>query len=40
MQIPLNVEPGDYELILTVRDETTGELRELVEPFRVVTQGS
>ena len=36
MQIPLNVEPGDYELILTVRDETTGELRELVEPFQVV----
>jgi VWFA-related protein len=36
MQVPLNVDPGDYELVLTVRDELAGQSRELVEPFSVV----
>jgi hypothetical protein len=35
MQVPLNVDPGDYELVLTVRDEVKGERTELVEPFTV-----
>jgi VWFA-related protein len=39
MQIPLDVEPGDYELVLTVSDELTGKRRELLEPFRVTPAG-
>jgi VWFA-related protein len=39
IQIPLAVTPpGDYELVLTVRDEVSGESRELVEPFSVVAR--
>jgi VWFA-related protein len=38
IQIPLaGTSPGDYELVLTVVDEITGETRELVEPFSVTT---
>jgi VWFA-related protein len=37
MQIPLNVGPGDYELVLTVNDDLTGKTQEVREPFRVVT---
>jgi len=33
MQIPLNVDPGDYELDLTVRDEVSGKTVEVKEPF-------
>jgi VWFA-related protein len=34
LQIPLaNVGPGDYELVVTVRDQASGESRELDEPF-------
>jgi VWFA-related protein len=36
MQIPLDLDPGDYELVLTVRDEVAGLTQELVEPFAVV----
>jgi VWFA-related protein len=37
IQIPLADAPrGDYELLLTVRDEVSGQRRELVEPFSVV----
>jgi hypothetical protein len=37
IQIPLaGAAPGDYELVLTVRDEVSGQRRELVEPFSVV----
>jgi VWFA-related protein len=36
MQIPLNLDPGDYELVLDVRDEVSRDSLELVEPFRVV----
>ena len=35
MQVPLNLDPGDYELVLTVRDELQGDKAELVEPFTV-----
>jgi VWFA-related protein len=36
LQIPLAATPpGDYELVLAIRDEITGESRELVEPFSV-----
>jgi VWFA-related protein len=35
MQIPLDVDPGDYELVLSVKDEVAGKTQELVEPFRV-----
>jgi hypothetical protein len=37
MQVPLNLDPGDYELVLTVRDDIAGASQELVEPFAVVT---
>jgi VWFA-related protein len=37
MQIPLNVSPGDYELVLTVSDDLTGQSHEVREPFRVVS---
>ncbi|HVQ28339.1 MAG TPA: VWA domain-containing protein, partial [Vicinamibacteria bacterium] len=36
MQVPLNLDPGDYELVLTVRDDIAGVSQELVEPFAVV----
>ena len=29
-------QPGDYEIVMTVRDELSGQTVELVEPFRVV----
>jgi hypothetical protein len=36
IQIPLaGTPPGDYELVMRVRDEITGESRELSEPFSV-----
>jgi VWFA-related protein len=36
VQIPLRSEPpGDYELVLTVTDELSGESREQVEPFSI-----
>jgi VWFA-related protein len=36
IQIPLaGAPPGEYELVLSVRDEVTGQARELVEPFSV-----
>lgn len=35
LQIPMNVDSGAFELVLTVRDEITGATRELVEPFVV-----
>jgi hypothetical protein len=36
IQIPLGgTAPGDYELVLTVSDEISGQTRELVEPFSV-----
>jgi hypothetical protein len=39
VQVPLGTTPpGDYELVLTVKDELTGESRELVEPFSVEEQ--
>jgi VWFA-related protein len=33
VQIPLNVSPGDYELVLDVRDDVAGKQAEVVEPF-------
>ena len=37
IQIPLAGRPvGDYELVVTVSDELSGETRELVEPFAIV----
>jgi VWFA-related protein len=33
MAIPLNVEPGEYELVLTVRDTLADRTLEAVEPF-------
>jgi VWFA-related protein len=33
LQIPLNVEPGEYELRLTVRDDVVGRTVEVAEPF-------
>jgi VWFA-related protein len=39
MQIPLDVEPGDYELVLDVKDDLADKSQELVEPFRVVAPG-
>jgi hypothetical protein len=36
LQIPLEgVDPGDYELVLSVRDEIAGGASEVIEPFRV-----
>lgn len=37
VQIPLGTTtpPGDYELVLSVKDDLTGESQELVEPFSV-----
>jgi hypothetical protein len=35
LQLPLNVDPGPYELVLTVRDDIQGIHAELVEPFTV-----
>ena len=36
IQIPLaGTAAGDYELVLTVRDEVAGEEREVVEPFSI-----
>src|SRR5262249_21771972 len=40
MQIPLDVEPGDYELVLNVTDDVTAKTRELVEPFRVTSRSA
>ena len=37
MQVPLNLDPGDYELVLTVRDEIAGVSQDLVEPFSVLS---
>lgn len=37
MQVPLNLDPGDYELVLRVRDEIAGTAQELIEPFVVVS---
>jgi hypothetical protein len=36
MQVPLNLDPGGYELVLTVRDEVAGQSREIVEAFDVL----
>ena len=33
LQIPLNLEPGRYELALTVRDDVSGRTVEVAEPF-------
>jgi hypothetical protein len=33
MAIPLNVEPGEYELVLSVRDTVADRTLEAVEPF-------
>ncbi len=34
--IPLDgVTPGDYELVLKVRDDLAGRSQELVEPFQI-----
>ena len=37
MQVPLNLDPGDYELVLTVKDEISGTSLDLLEPFSVVS---
>jgi hypothetical protein len=38
VEIPLNgVAPGEYELVLTARDEATGETQERIEPLSVVS---
>jgi VWFA-related protein len=40
IQIPLAGRPvGEYELVLTVSDELSGETRELVEPFAIAETG-
>jgi hypothetical protein len=39
--IPLDgVTPGDYDLVLTVRDEIAAKSLELVEPFRVTSSSA
>jgi VWFA-related protein len=35
-----NLQPGDYELVLTVTDELRGQIKELREPFTVVEDAS
>jgi hypothetical protein len=41
LQIPLEgVDPGGYELVLTVRDEITGRAEEVREPFTLAGQGT
>ncbi len=36
LQIPLEgAQPGDYELVLTVQDEITGRVLEVMEPFEI-----
>ena len=41
LQIPLEgMGPGDYELVLTVKDEVSGMLQELREPFTLAAQGA
>jgi VWFA-related protein len=36
LQIPLDgAEPGDYELVLTVKDEIAGKTQDVVEPFTI-----
>ncbi len=41
LQIPLEgVDPGDYELVLTVRDEVSGKVQEVREPFTLAGQGA
>ncbi|MCG6926296.1 MAG: VWA domain-containing protein [Acidobacteria bacterium] len=41
LEIPLNgLAPGEYELVLTARDDVTGESRERVEPFSVAPTAS
>ena len=36
VQIPLQtMPPGDYELVLSVKDEVSGEAQEIVEPFTI-----
>jgi VWFA-related protein len=41
VQIPLaGIPVGDYELVLSVKDQVTGTTRELVEPFSIVAPGT
>jgi VWFA-related protein len=38
IQLPLSgLQPGEYELVLDVKDELSGETRQLVEPFTVAS---
>lgn len=41
VQIPLaSIPAGDYELVLSVKDQVTGTSREIVEPFSIVAPGT
>ncbi len=41
VQIPLaGIPVGDYELVLSVKDQVTGTSRELVEPFSILAPGT